>query len=99
MKMRIRSGFVSNSSSSSFIAVVVDAKAVSNKHKSKFEIERFIDVEGLESFLDGNYYGYDVMRTDETETMDFEEVENIKIDLQKLFPDSTIKIICGQEYC
>jgi hypothetical protein len=91
--MKTRLGFVSNSSSSSFIAVAV-----------KFDdsiTEEIIDENDLESIDDGDYVGFLVSRCFDEGTSKEIKIEDITTqqkNLKKIFPNKEVKVVFGATY-
>jgi len=97
--------FEDDSFSYYYVGIAVDAKIVFDKYKNKsrVEVENILEAEeGLQSFEDGKYYWFIVTERlaeegVETDIIDFDEIESIKVKLLTLFPKLlSFKMIHGQ---
>ena len=95
--MKIRNGFVSNSSSSSF--VVVGIKLESLDYDSP-EYAKYEEKYSIEQLGDGVIVGYSVCAVDEygVEDTSLQEVEKIIKAAKDDFPDQDVRLYAGTTY-
>jgi len=95
--MKIRNGFVSNSSSSSFVLVGVKLSDITEKQRQLLEDNNFDELDDDENpEAIGVQLGY--ASDYETEEISFSDLNHARDNIKKLLNDVDVKVFFGERY-